>query len=312
MTEAGNAQEPQKPQESISIVEQTLRNQREVWREIAERVSGISSRELPPEAPRRILLFGVGSSYFAAKLTALSLIRDKYRPRVPVVSCASHSVGVEVIPAKGDWVFAFSHRGATPWTIKALEACHRAGAFPILVAGQGAQECEIARFHLATSPLEKVEPHTMAVSGAVCAVTTLLSGTKAFEEWDALRSIGDPDLELTRKRAGQGPAVILGEWEGEWLAREAALKLMEMARLPVRAFGSEEYFHGPRLSVQPSDAIWHISLAKDQRNADIDLLRPAHRIEVSVASPLAWVPALVQLQWLSLAVALNQGKNPDQ
>jgi fructoselysine-6-P-deglycase FrlB-like protein len=297
--------------EGISIVEETLRNQREMWREIATRVSGISHRELPPEAPKRLVLFGVGSSHYAAKLTALSLIRDKYRTRVPVVSCASNEIGIEIIPNKGDWAFAFSHRGATPWTLKALEAFNRAGAFTLMVAAQGAPESEFARFHLPTSPLERVEPHTMAVTGAVCAVTTLISGSRAFEEWDALRSIGDPDLDLMRRKAGKGPSVLLGEWEGEWLAHEGALKFMEMARLPVRSFGSEEFFHGPRFSVKSEDPIWHVSLAKDPRNADIDALGPAHRVEVSVASPLAWVPALVQLQWLALATALNLENNPD-
>lgn len=293
----------------MSEVENTLRNQREVWREISDRISAISSRELPPEAPRRILMFGVGSSHYAAKLTAYSLIRDRYRNRVPVVACASQEIGLEVIPQKGDWAFAFSHRGQTELTQKAFEQCARAGAFPVLVCGQGAPEGEIARFVLSTSPMEKVEPHTMAVTGAICAVTTLLLGVKSFEEWDALRSIGDPNLDLLRSRAGKGPSVLLGEWEGEWLAREGALKLMEMAKLPVRAFSSEEYFHGPWMSVKSDEPLWHVSLSKDPRNAQI---KSAYRVDVSGGTPMGYIPALVELQWLSLAVALNRGEDPDK
>lgn len=292
----------------MTQVETALRMQREVWREICDRVSSVSSRELPHETPKRILLFGIGSSLHAAKLTAYSLIRDRQRARIPVVSCSSMEIGHEVIPQKGDWAFAFTHRGGSEVTRRAAELCHRHSAFTIQVSGVGAPVSEYARFALTTSPMEQVEPHTMSVSGAVCAATSLLLGIKVFEEWDALRSLGDPNLEMMRERAGQGPSVLVGEWEGEWLAREGALKLMEMARLPVRAFGSEEFIHGPRHSVGAKDPIWHIALSHDERTNEIDA---AHRIGVAGASPLAWVPALLQLQWLALAVALNRGVDPD-
>ncbi|OFZ55692.1 MAG: hypothetical protein A2428_13430 [Bdellovibrionales bacterium RIFOXYC1_FULL_54_43] len=293
----------------MSIVEETLRSQRQVWREIVERVSRISVRELTPEAPKRILLFGLGSSHFAARLTAYALMRDRTRARIPVVACSSMSIGPEITPVKGDWAIAFSHRGQSRATLKALKIADQAGAFTIMVAGQGAPEAETVRYNLPTSPQERCEPHTMAVTGSICAVTTLMLGMKVAEEWDALRSFPDPDLEVYRDRARSGPSLLLGEWEGEWLAREAALKLMEMARLPVRVFGSEEFFHGPRFSVQKGDSIWHISLPKDARAPEIDA---AYRIEVSGNSPLAFMPALVELQWLALAVALNRGVDPDQ
>ncbi|MCM2324581.1 MAG: hypothetical protein NDJ90_15080 [Oligoflexia bacterium] len=292
----------------MTLVEEALRQQRESWREISERIAGVSNRELPPETPRRILLFGVGSSHFAAKLSGYSLIRDRFRPRIPVVACSSMDIGHEVTPGKGDWAFAFTHRGGTPVTLEALELCARNGAFPVMVAGVGARENDIARLVLPTTPLEKVEPHTMSLTGAVCAATTLLMGNKVFEEWDAVRSIGDPNLDVLRGRAGQGPSVIIGEWEGEWIAREGALKFMEMARLPVRAFGSEEFFHGPRFSVKPGDSLWHVALPRDPRGTEI---KADYRVDIFGASPLAWVPALVELQWLALAVSLNIGVNPD-
>lgn len=297
--------------ETESVVEQTLRAQRDYWREIAERVSGISSRELPFDPPKRIILFGVGSSHFAARLAAFSLIRDKSRNRFPVVACSSLSLGSEILPTKGDWAIALSHRGKSDATVRAMDLCDRSGAFTILACAQGAEAPACARYVLPTVPLEKVEPHTAAVTGAICAVTSLLMGPRAIEEWDAIRSIGNPDLATLRRRAGTGPAVILGEWEGEWLAREGALKLMEMAGVKVRAFGTEEFFHGPHFSVDPeTDPLWYISAKNDPRASQIR--RADHTIGIYGASPLAWVPALVELQWLALAVALNRGMNPDE
>jgi fructoselysine-6-P-deglycase FrlB-like protein len=295
----------------MSIVEQTLRSQRESWREISERVSKLGTTEFPHEPAKRILLFGVGSSHHAARLTAFALLRDKLRLRVPVIACSSNSIGNDVIPQKGDWVFAFSHRGGTPVTRQALKVCDQVGAFPMLVCGKdapGAREIESARMVLETVEMERVEPHTASVTGAICAVTSLLMGAKAVEEWDALRSIGNPDLEYFRVKAGEGPTAIVGEWEAEWIAREGALKFMEMARLPVRAYGTEEYFHGPRQSLGEYERLWHVSLAKDPRNDD---LKPDYRIGVFGASPLAWIPALVELQWLALATAFNRGVDPD-
>lgn len=292
----------------MTEVETALRAQREIWREIIDRVPQTAGRELPIESPKRILLFGLGSSLYAARLIAWTLLRDRTRLRVPVVACSSLSIGLEVTPQRGDWAFAITHRGSKGPTLAALEYCDRVGAFTVMVTAKGVQIPEFARLSVETTPLEKCEPHTMSMTGAVCAITSMLMGPKAHEEWEALRSIGEPDLDQMRNRAGEGPAVLLGEWEGYWLAREGALKLMEMARLPVRAFGSEDFFHGPRFSVKPGDKIWHISMPKDPRN---DEIKADHQIGIFGASPLAWVPALVELQWLSLATALNVGVNPD-
>jgi fructoselysine-6-P-deglycase FrlB-like protein len=260
------------------------------------------------ETPKRILLFGVGSSYHAAKLCSYTLIRDKYRDRIPVVACNSLAIPTEFLPNRGDWAFGFSHRGKTIPTLKALEHCERAGAFTILVAARGVEQPQAAKFLLSTCEQETVEPHTVSLTSAVCAVTTLLSSGKNAEEWEALRSIGDPDLDTYRSRAGEGPSIMLGEWEGEWLAKEGALKLMEMARIPVRAFSTEEYFHGPRLALTDKDKTWFVAHQKDRRATEI---QAAHQVGMFGASPLAWVPALVELQWMALAVALNRGVDPD-
>ncbi len=300
--------ETQTDNEKMTVVEETMRAQKEQWREIAARVAAIDPRDLPHEAPNRILFFGLGSSYIAAKLCQLTLKRDIVRKRTPVIVCPSTHIGVDAIPAKGDWVFAFTHRASGGPTIQALELAERLGAFTIQVSAFGVPQHPAAHYLLQTVPLERVEPHTSAVTGSICAVTTLLLGPKCVEEWEALTSLPTPSLDLCRRRAGTGPTLLVGEWEGEWLAREGALKLMEMARLPVRAFGSEEFFHGPKFSTTEKDSIWHISLPKDPRNDDI---KPTHQVGVFGSSPLAWMPALLELQWMALATALNLGVDPD-
>ena len=306
LSDRGDAAAPSK-------VEQALRSQRDSWRELVERLSARSGRAFPSEPPRRILLFGVGSSHFAAKLTGVSVVKAGMFPRVPVISCTSMAIGTEVIPQHGDWAFGFSHRGKTPVTLKALQHCDQAGVFTVLVSGRDAvaEEPPYVRYVLSTCPLETVEPHTISVSSAICAVTSVLLGGRLSEDWLQLSELPIPGLDALRRRVGHGPTLILGEWVGEWIARECALKLMEMAGLRVRAFGSEEFFHGAHCS-EPVDAkdstLWHVSMRDDGRNAE---LRSALRIDVSSHSPLAWVPALIEAQWLALAVALNLGRDPD-
>lgn len=293
----------------MTQVEQNLRAQRDHWIDISRRVAEIESREFPHEGPKRILLFGIGSSFLAAKLCQLTLKRDRTRKRVPVIVCPSTHVGVDAVPMRGDWVFAFTHRGRPSPTLDALLLSDKFGAFTVQVSAQGTPLAPGAQYLLETSPLEVIEPHTFAVTGAICAVTSLLLGQKAIEEWDALTSIPSPNLDQMREIAGTGPDVILGEWEGEYLAREGALKLMEMARIPVRAFGSEEFFHGPLHSVDLTKTkIWHVEVPKDPRSAQ---MKAAHTISIFGSSPLAWVPALMELQWLALATALNRGVDPD-
>lgn len=292
----------------MSVFEDTLRSQRESWREIAARVACIDSGELSPEPPRRVLLFGLGSSHYVARLVVHTLIRDRNSPRVPLLACTALAIGTEVVPQPGDWAVGLSHRGRNKLTLDALEICARSGAFTILVSAQGVAEPERADLILEAGPLEKCEPHSIAITGAVCAATTLLLGAQAAAEWNALSQMDDPNLQQCAETVGSGPTIILGEHVAEWVAKEGALKFIEVCRTPVRAYGSEEFFHGTSWMLTPEDRTWHVSLPNDPRNSTI---LADKRLPVSGDTPLAWVPALVQLQWYALALALNLGVDPD-
>lgn len=297
----------------MTLVENSLRRQKSLWLEIIETSLGLAEEGTVPARPKRILLFGLGSSHYAARLCATALLRDKAKEvqRIPILASSSMAFNQEIQPQKDDLVFAFSHRGKSTPTLKALNFCNQAGAHTVLVASRDCPHPGEDSIHtfLPTTPLEPCEPHTMSVTGAVCAVTTLLMGNDAADEWKALAARPDPDLNEIKDRAQKGPSIILGEWEGEWLAREAALKLMEMARIPVRVFGSEEYFHGPRYCTHKEDKLWHLAVPKDSRTREI---LPQLRLNIQSSSPLGWVPALLELQWLALGVALNNKKNPDE
>ncbi len=299
----------------MSQVHEALQSQRQVWRQVCQTmIKSRMGQSLPSTLPHRILLFGVGSSFFAAKLTAYTLSREmltaKKRPILPVIACSSVGIGIEVIPKKGDWVFAFSHRGRSEATLAAMDQCSRAGAFTAWVTAQGAAGSPSAQLTIPTSELEKCEPHTVGMTSAVCAVTTLLVGSAA-ETWMSLSAQKDPDLAFLREKLVHPPTLILGEWEGEWIAREIALKLTEMTSIRPLVYGSEEYFHGPKIlseNVGSTEKIWYIFSGGDQRSHQIT---SEYRVDISGASSLSWVSALVELQWSVLALALHLGKNSD-
>jgi fructoselysine-6-P-deglycase FrlB-like protein len=227
--------------------------------------------------------------------------------RCPVFAFPSQVIGTEFIPQKGDWAFGFSHRGKTPHTIDAIQKFKSAGALSILVAGQQAESMAPVDSILKTTPMERCEPHSFSVTGAICALTTLILGNGISKEWERLASEADPDLEQCKDQSKKGSQILLGEWEGEWVAREGALKLMEVAKIPVRAYGTEEYFHGPKHSTKESDAVWWVKGSNDERAKKLNTLK----IEYASGSPLGWVSALIQLQWLALGTAINLKVDPD-
>jgi fructoselysine-6-P-deglycase FrlB-like protein len=294
-------------------VEGALRSQKKIWRSVVSEILNQSyERMLPPGLPRRILLFGEGSSYFAAKLTAFSLIRENLKtqrlPQIAMVACKSTQVEHELIPERGDWVFVFSHRGKTKTTLRAAEFCARLGAFVVWVCAKGVELPSSGRFLLPTSPLEKCEPHTMGLTSAICAVTTLLSGSQMGEHWISLSCDPDPELSFLQEKAGVGPRILLGEWEGEWIAREIRLKLIEMAGVFPLVFGSEEFFHGPHSKLDLEPRIWYLAHPRDERRTEI---QASYVSEWNPSLSIGWVSALVEMQWMSLGVALNSKRDPE-
>jgi fructoselysine-6-P-deglycase FrlB-like protein len=304
----------------MSFVHEALLSQRQVWRQVVQEVgsSGLA-KSLPLRRPKRILIFGVGSSFFAAKLSAFTLTREmraqKKKDEIFIYACSSVAVGVEVFPRKGDWAFGLSHRGRTPITVRALELCKKAGAFTAWMTAKGGQAHPLANLNVSTSELEKCEPHTIGMTSAICALTTLLSGLQMAENWMSLSENPDPDVKALQAQPISVPSLLIGEWEGEWIAREIRLKLIEMARVRAIVFSSEEFFHGPQLYSQNgankcmvSDPIWYLSTPDDLRSRDFP---QARHFKISREHSLAWISALVELQWLSWVVAVNQGRNPD-
>ncbi len=250
-----------------------VRSQPEAWKVVLERIRGTRSGDFPREKPRRYVFVGEGSSAHAAFLVMMALKRDRGKPRPSVNAAASSSVGHSLIPKKGDWFFGISHRGTTESTRRALELARNRGAFTALVCSEEAAEGAMERwgvdYVIPTCPQETIEPHSVSLTSAVCALTALLGGREFDEAWVDVVERAQTLLDGGRASEFDSPSVIFGEWEGEWLAREASLKMLELRRWPTRTYRTEEYFHGPRLSLGDKDRAWWIHFGGDAREAEL-------------------------------------------
>lgn len=292
----------------LAGVEKALRSQKGAWRELALRIGRIRPSDLPQTPPKRVLLFGVGSSLHAAALSLYCLKRDRGHPRPSIEACSSTELGHGVWPGSGDWAIAISHRGTSEATLKALELARLRGAYTMLVGCKGVDAPAGVDFILETCTREEVEPHTVSLTSAVCAITGLLGGPRFQDRW--VRMANDPDPSgMVGDQAVPFPTAILGEWEGEWLAREAALKIAEMAGVAVRSYPSEQYFHGPRAALGERDSLWWINSPGDGRAKDLtELTSESSRVDLADPTDAlaAWVPGLVELQW-RIWYAASQG-----
>lgn len=230
---------------------------------------------LKPPKNRKIFFVGVGTNHHAAGIAAWLWSRAGYDAR------AVHGYDYVSRPyrlAKGDLGVFLSHRGgAKSYTVKAEMMARRAGAETVAVCAAGASW---------KGPKRRLETCALEDTGAF---------TKSFVTTMAwlLRWSGKPALLEPFKRAAtslnwgpDSPAlgrgtdlVLLGDGLREWVARETALKLLETAHLRVRAYGLEEFLHGPHISVGAGSLVVGFSSVSERRWDD------AHRYLDAIGVP---------------------------
>ena len=255
---------------------------------------------------RTVYIVGVGTNHHAAQIAAWLWCRAGLDAR------AVHSFDFVSRPyrlSRGDLGIFLSHRGTKSYTVKAEAMARRAGAETVAITGVGSTWL---------GPKKRIETCALEDTGAY---TKSLTTTLAW----LLRFPRKPALLAPCKRAqaslSWGPdfptvtphmdLVFLGDGLREWVAREIALKLQEAAYLRVRAFGLEEFLHGPRISVGAGSLVVGFSGPKEKR-WDV-----ARRYLQTIEVPLVEVSSedwLAQILWgqrFTLAACRQLGINPD-
>lgn len=260
---------------------------------------------MAPLRKRPVHFVGVGSSHHAARIA-----RAFWRRAVSPKAEAADSFDFVKLPralSKEDVCVLLTHRAGRSYTVEAAKLAHEAGAVTIGMTGRGSHWTSHLTHHLETSDREDTGAFTKSV-------TTTLAWLAHWTGDEALRA------ELLGSRLEAGPnfpnvhrdtdIILLGDLEREWVARETALKLNEAAWLPARAFGLEEFMHGPRVSVsEKSLCVAFVNRNERRWDATLDFLKSVGVLTVEVEGP--WLQQLFWGQRFTAAACRQLGLDPD-
>lgn len=266
-----------------------------------------------PIRRKPITFIGIGSSLFAAEISAW-LWRTLVSPRAWAVNSFDFTRRPQPL-ARGETAVLFSHSGGRSVTFEAGLAAAKRGAVTIGLTAKGSPWRRGLRYRLETCEKEEIEPFTKSLTAALACVAKLIGEPKLIAglRRSAAGAGKGPPFPTVRRRAD---LVVLGDGVREWVARETALKLQEAARLPARAYGLEEFLHGPRFSVGPKTLVVAFADRPEKRWGAARTLLGRARIpfiEVLAQGPTssAWLGQLFWGQRFTAHACRQLGADPD-
>ncbi|GMR24347.1 MAG: hypothetical protein BMS9Abin37_2878 [Acidobacteriota bacterium] len=271
------------------------------------------------------VIVGSGSSFNAGLLARLYLETLAELPaRVdPAAEAFRHRVPARPRPL----AIGLSHSGSSADVRAALKRAKRQGCRTLALTNiEGSPLTREADVALVTGAgVEHAVPSTKGFTALVAAslllaahrADALKSSTSAvaraarvIEAADAVADIAD----ITRRIASSKTAVFLGEGLSYPVARDAALKLLEVTYIPALAYPPDEFRHGPIALAEPGVTI--VALTPLPRA--VAETAGASGAAVVELPPVANVPRLVrplvravELQLLTHAVGTRLGRNID-
>lgn len=255
---------------------------------------------------RTVYIVGVGTNHHAAQIAAWLWCRAGLDAR------AVHSFDFVTRPfslSRGDLALFLSHRGTKSYTVKAEAMARRSGAETVMITGEGSP-WQGSKKRIETCPLEDTGAFTKSLTTTLAWLLRWPSKPAwlaPFKRAQASLSWG-PDFPPVTPPMD---LVLLGDGLREWIAREIALKLQEAAYLRVRAFGLEEFLHGPRISVGPGSLVVGFSGPKEKRWETVRRYLQTIEVPLVEASSEDWLAQLFWGQRFTLAACKRLGIDPD-
>jgi fructoselysine-6-P-deglycase FrlB-like protein len=220
-------------------------------------------------------------------------------------------------------VVCFSHRGGSVYTQAWAAYAKEQGALVIQVSADDVPMWNDVDELLPFTPLEKIEPHTFSVSGAVVGVSTLFSD-KIEKAWvSIIKKTSKADFwnglqhEVSKFVRSSPPAFFLGHSEGTILADEASLKFLEIAGHLGIASPAEDFFHGLKWALNKNDEVWLIATSSAAEEFRQKLLALNHTkmsiLELpKTESPESMLHSLIVIQLAALSLARKLKVDPDR
>lgn len=226
----------------------------EVMLAVLDRLDGAAAA-LAPRCTGGVRFLGCGSSHLGGGLAAALLQRVAQAPAHAVVGseAAFYVSGLPPAPL----ALAMSRSGATSETLAAVQAHRQAGGGPVvaLVCDPASPLASRADEVIAVpEAAEDVVAQTRSVATFLMFSVLLAGHAAGLSPAPAVRA-GLQSLAATRPQRdaraaaaappGAGGIVVLGGGLRWWVAREMALKLIEMGQVPASTERVMEYPHGP-------------------------------------------------------------------
>jgi glucosamine--fructose-6-phosphate aminotransferase (isomerizing) len=269
---------------------------------------------------RAVRFCGIGSSRHAAGYGAFACHAFASVPGV-VLPAPGTRVALP-LPRRNEPIVIVSQSGRTPSLVDVAKAHRDAGVDVVAATNERGSPLEdVASVTLACGAgAERVVAATKSVS-AQCVLLRALAlpaeRASARPLADALDCVLALDVGALAS-AGAPSAVVMAGFAADWIAREIALKFVEMCGTVVTSGSVVEHFHGPKAGpgrvlalLDPSDPnSMELAAMPDVTTvgprADFDVVTP------SLDDPsLDALTALVAGQHIAHAVALAIGEDPD-
>lgn len=206
----------------------------------------------------------------------------------------------------------FSHRGTKSFSVEAASRARKAGAVTIGITGKESPWAGLDH-RLETCEQEDTGGFTKSLTAALAWIVRWIDDKGLTA---AVRRTAKiiPTEQKFSKVGQRTDLVLIGDGIREWAAREAGLKAQETSWLTARAFGLEEFLHGPRCSVGPGSVVVGFSGPPERRWADVRSFLKTIQVpfvEFKAAGAAGWLSHLYTGQLLALHCCKSLGHDPD-
>lgn len=281
----------------MSFIGEEIARQPDAWRRAAT-VASASAAWLPAPG-ERVAVVGCGTSWFMAE--AYAGLRES-RGFGETDAFAASEFPRE---RRYDRLIAISRSGTTTEVLDLLAEQRGRCATTALTAGLDTPIVDVADHIVGLAFAD--ERSVVQTLFATTALTTLRAGLG--EPVGPLADAAETALtdELRPEWIAAEQISFLGRGWAHGIAREAALKSREAARLWTEAYPSMEYRHGPVSIAAPGRLVWHFGPDDERLREQI-----APTGALFVEHPQDPQVDLVRVQRLAEAIAAREGLDPDR
>jgi fructoselysine-6-P-deglycase FrlB-like protein len=224
-----------------------------------------------------------------------------------------------------DVIGVFSHRGTKTYARGALElAKTRYGATTVLITGLQSPISASTDVRIETCHQENCGAFTISLTSALVRILQWIDIFSnglidRFRTW--LETLRLP-FNIQRLPNFHNKPILVGDVIREAIAHEVALKICETSYLPVRSYGTEQFLHGPRVTLDKESSLTAFTPTSQDRQdslikyanaigAELFEINDNKQSLVSLPNEFNWLAQLVWGQQLALELAKKLGTNPD-